>query len=45
MRIKTIAKVLENPYIEKVIIPHRKTKDYLQWDGYIKAKLKEMRYE
>lgn len=45
MRIEAMAEVLENPYIEKVILSENKTKNYLQWDGYIKAKLKQLRYE
>ena len=43
MRIEAISEILENPNINKVVFPKNKTKFFLQWQDYIKAKLKEIR--
>lgn len=45
MRTEAIAQILENRYIEKVILSENKTKNVFQWKGYLNAKLKEIRYE
>lgn len=44
MRTEAISKVLENRYIEKVILSENKTKNVFQWMGYLRAKQLE-RYE